>query len=195
MTVCAPGHSFVPPQTLPTPYNGQQVPYGSVAPYDPRQPIYRRNQSAYGRQQMPDGGNSSANRTLLGSCNAQAQKLTDIDGTKGLFFLFSDLSVRQEGLFRLKIKLFDVKHSLDLFGPASDQGVDREGPCLATAYSKVFQVFSAKKFPGVPDSTERSRCFAQQGQKISIRKDPAKGDGRDGSKRKRNDGRDDEDDF
>jgi hypothetical protein len=36
-------------------------------------------------------------------------------------------------------------------------------PILATAYSDVFQVFSAKKFPGVIESTSLSKCFATQG--------------------------------
>ena len=36
-------------------------------------------------------------------------------------------------------------------------------PVLATAYSEIFQVFSAKKFPGVIESTALSKCFATQG--------------------------------
>jgi hypothetical protein len=36
-------------------------------------------------------------------------------------------------------------------------------PVLATAYSDVFQVYSAKKFPGVIESTGLSKCFATQG--------------------------------
>ncbi|KAL9123939.1 MAG: hypothetical protein Q9217_006685, partial [Psora testacea] len=44
-------------------------------------------------------------------------------------------------------------------------------PVLATAYSNEFQVFSAKKFPGVIDSTDLSKAFAKQGIKIPIRKD------------------------
>lgn len=53
-------------------------------------------------------------------------------------------------------------------------------PVLASAYSPAFQVFSAKKFPGVHESTALSKTFAQQGIKIPIRKDGAKnGDGDD----------------
>ena len=36
-------------------------------------------------------------------------------------------------------------------------------PVLATAFSDVFQVYSAKKFPGVIESTGLSKCFATQG--------------------------------
>jgi hypothetical protein len=44
-------------------------------------------------------------------------------------------------------------------------------PVLATCFSNPFQVFSAKKFPGVIESTQLSKCFAGQGIKIPIRKD------------------------
>jgi hypothetical protein len=44
-------------------------------------------------------------------------------------------------------------------------------PVLATSFSDAFQVFSAKKFPGVIESTPLSKCFATQGIKIPIRKD------------------------
>lgn len=44
-------------------------------------------------------------------------------------------------------------------------------PVLATAFSDVFTVWSAKKFPGVKESTSLSKCFAAQGVKIPIRKD------------------------
>lgn len=50
-------------------------------------------------------------------------------------------------------------------------------PVLASTFSSAFTVFSAKKFPGVIESTELSKAFAQQGIKIPIRKDGGKGDG------------------
>lgn len=42
---------------------------------------------------------------------------------------------------------------------------------LATVFSKPFTVFSAKRFPGVVESTALSKVFASQGVKIPIRKD------------------------
>ncbi|KAK9320147.1 velvet factor-domain-containing protein [Lipomyces orientalis] len=44
----------------------------------------------------------------------------------------------------------------------------------ATSYSAPFRVYIAKRFPGVIESTELSRCFAMQGIKIPIRKDQKK---------------------
>jgi hypothetical protein len=43
-------------------------------------------------------------------------------------------------------------------------------PILASCFSEPFQVWSAKKFPGVKKSTALSRAFADQGIKIPIRK-------------------------
>jgi len=41
-------------------------------------------------------------------------------------------------------------------------------PVLASAFSDVFHVFSAKKFPGVIESTNLSKCFATQGKTYFI---------------------------
>lgn len=49
-----------------------------------------------------------------------------------------------------------------------------KAPVLASVFSQPFQVYSAKKFPGVIESTPLSRCFAGQGIKIPIRKDGPK---------------------
>ena len=54
----------------------------------------------------------------------------------------------------------------------SPNAVLKEGPApiLASTFSDPFQVYSAKKFPGVSDSTALSRKFAAQGIKLPIRK-------------------------
>lgn len=49
-----------------------------------------------------------------------------------------------------------------------------KAPVLASVFSDVFQVYSAKKFPGVIESTPLSKAFASQGIKIPIRKDGPK---------------------
>lgn len=50
-------------------------------------------------------------------------------------------------------------------------------PIMTANFSEPFTVFSAKKFPGVCESTPLSKTFAAQGIKIPIRKDnAAKGD-------------------
>jgi hypothetical protein len=46
-----------------------------------------------------------------------------------------------------------------------------KAPILASCFSECFTVYSAKRFPGVVESTNLSKCFATQGIKIPIRKD------------------------
>ena len=64
---------------------------------------------------------------------------------------------------------------IDVGNPNSGGLNKARAPVLAFVYSDKFQVFSAKKFPGVIESTPLSKCFAAQGIKIPIRKD-TKGD-------------------
>lgn len=44
-------------------------------------------------------------------------------------------------------------------------------PIQASSFSEPFTVYSAKKFPGVCESTDLSKTFASQGIKIPIRKE------------------------
>lgn len=59
-------------------------------------------------------------------------------------------------------------------GQNNNQLNQGRAPVLATCFSDAFQVFSAKKFPGVIESTPLSKAFAGQGIKIPIRKDGPK---------------------
>jgi hypothetical protein len=71
---------------------------------------------------------------------------------------------------RLKLSMCDVGSG------SGANAVVSTGKCpiLATSFSDPFVVYSAKKFPGVIESTPLSKCFAQQGIKIPIRKDGPK---------------------
>ncbi|KAI9809701.1 MAG: hypothetical protein M1825_000133 [Sarcosagium campestre] len=105
-------------------------------------------------------------RNLIGSLSASAFKLADPDNKLGVWFILQDLSVRTEGTFRLKMNFVNVGEGNNLNTGSA--------PVLASTFSDVFQVFSAKKFPGVIESTGLSKCFATQGIKIPIRKDGPK---------------------
>ncbi|KAI0341169.1 hypothetical protein BDW22DRAFT_1332963 [Trametopsis cervina] len=73
------------------------------------------------------------------------------------FFVFPDLSVRTEGSYRLKLSLFEV--------------VGSNVYHCKSIYSAPFYVYTAKKFPGMEESTPLSCSLADQGIKIRIRKD------------------------
>jgi len=127
-------------------------------------------------------------RNLIGSLAVNAFKLNDDQGKLGLWFVLQDLSVRTEGNFRLKCNFVDVgahdgssgvagsvgSSAAAMVGGAAGQLNTGKAPVLATTYSDTFQVYSAKKFPGVIESTPLSKAFAGQGIKIPIRKDGPK---------------------
>ncbi|EHK26694.1 uncharacterized protein TRIVIDRAFT_167298 [Trichoderma virens Gv29-8] len=105
-------------------------------------------------------------RNLIGSLAASAFRLTDTTDHLGIWFVLQDLSVRTEGPFRLRFSFVNV----GAHGGAGKVNTGR-APILASCFSEVFNVYSAKKFPGVCESTPLSKTFAAQGIKIPIRKD------------------------
>jgi hypothetical protein len=115
---------------------------------------------------VPNHSQGMYTRNLIGSLAVNAAKLQDDVGKVGLWFVLQDLSVRTEGVFRLHMRFIDVSDVND-----NSQLNQEHAPVLASVFSDTFQVYSAKKFPGVVESTALSRAFATQGIKIPIRKD------------------------
>ncbi|KAJ3484116.1 hypothetical protein NLI96_g5849 [Meripilus lineatus] len=107
-------------------------------------------------------------RTLVGPLSANACRLLDEHRKPGIFFLFQDLSIRTEGTFRLRLRLMNVGAP-----PAPESGAVRVhtdvSPVLAQTFTEPFVVFSAKRFPGVPDTTALSIALGNQGQKLPLR--------------------------
>ncbi|KAI0089059.1 velvet factor-domain-containing protein [Irpex rosettiformis] len=107
-------------------------------------------------------------RTLVGPLSANACRLLDEHRKPGIFFLFQDLSIRTEGTFRLRLRLMNVgappAPDLRAYGVHTDQT-----PVLAQTFTEPFVVFSAKRFPGVPDTTALSIALGNQGQKLPLR--------------------------
>ncbi|KAI0353049.1 hypothetical protein OH77DRAFT_1407726 [Trametes cingulata] len=106
-------------------------------------------------------------RTLVGPLAANACRLLDEHRKPGVFFLFQDLSIRTEGTFRLRLRLMNVGAP-----PAPEPrapGVHTDvSPVLAQTFTEPFVVFSAKRFPGVPDTTALSIALGNQGQKLPL---------------------------
>ncbi|OZJ06632.1 hypothetical protein BZG36_00293 [Bifiguratus adelaidae] len=109
--------------------------------------------------------NPTTTRTLMGSTFSSASHLYNLEGDLGVYFVFQDMSVRTEGRFTLRCALLDVKGAQDPSRPV------RKTAVRAEVLSKPFDVYSAKRFPGMTESTELSKCFARQGIKIPIRKE------------------------
>ncbi|KAI0482979.1 hypothetical protein GGR56DRAFT_218388 [Xylariaceae sp. FL0804] len=167
------------------PQLASQAMYGSRFPGD--MAAHALSQNRLMGTQSPNG---MYTRNLIGSLAASGSRLTDPTDKIGIWFILQDLSVRTEGWFRLRFSFINLRRP----GAAPPGGSDAEllnrgrAPVLAQAFSDKFQVYSAKKFPGVCESTALSKCFAVQGVKIPIRKDGQDGKGGKGR------GSDDEDD-
>ena len=151
----------------------------------------------------PPPKSTEPHKNLIGQTHTSLQQLNGLDGEKGLFFIFQDLSVRTENWFRLKCVLYAVG-GLGLEGepelalaptPGGLTGTDlyMEAPHLASTFTKPFKVYSAKKFPGVVETTSWSSHLALQGIKIPIRNTESNKRKR-GSKADDADGDDDNDD-
>lgn len=93
-------------------------------------------------------------RNLIGNLVLNPFKLFDERGLKGIWFIMHDLSVRIEGTFKLKFLFVDL---------VTNNSVHK--------FSQPFKVYSAKKFPGVVDSSPLGKVFASQGVKIPIRRE------------------------
>ena len=99
------------------------------------------------------------------------------------YFIFPDLSVRHEGKYRLSFNLYEETKKPDEDADR-EPGAEGKPSLLAGANdpeasfdwrmelkSDVFDVFSAKKFPGLAESTPLSRTVAEQGCRVRIRRD------------------------
>ncbi|KAL8769860.1 MAG: hypothetical protein Q9209_004298 [Squamulea sp. 1 TL-2023] len=100
------------------------------------------------------------------------------------YFIFPDLSVRHEGKYRLNFNLYEeIKEPKDedIKPPSVNAVADKTlaGPMPPQAHvhfrlevrSQPFLVYSAKKFPGLAESTYISRVVAEQGCRVRIRRD------------------------
>ncbi|KAI5800374.1 velvet factor-domain-containing protein [Peziza echinospora] len=87
------------------------------------------------------------------------------------YFIFPDLSVRHEGKYRLRFSLFEETKDRDEMVPQRE-GEPREFAAQRVEVKSMpFTVFSAKKFPGLAESTALSRIVAEQGCRVRIRRD------------------------
>jgi len=88
------------------------------------------------------------------------------------YFIFPDLSVRHEGKYRLRFSLYEETKDRDEMPQPTRDGEPREFAAhRIEVKSKPFTVFSAKKFPGLAESTALSRIVAEQGCRVRIRRD------------------------
>ena len=92
------------------------------------------------------------------------------------YFIFPDLSVRHEGKYRLSFTLYEqLKDNKDSDGDGFNSmeipQINAHVSHRLEVKSTPFTVYSAKKFPGLAESTGLSQSVAEQGCRVRIRKD------------------------
>ncbi|KAL2920343.1 hypothetical protein HK105_200416 [Polyrhizophydium stewartii] len=90
-------------------------------------------------------------QSIIGTTIRAPELLTDLDGSSGLFFVFSDLSVRVHGHYRLK-------------------GEQPRSDVVTTVYTDPFVMYPPKNYPGLTESTRLSKWFSYQGATMSVRR-------------------------
>lgn len=134
-------------------------------------------QIAHGRVQTP----SANTPPILTGMPVSGMAYLDRPQEAG-YFLFPDLSVRHEGRYRLSFNLYeetkedkdkDIERSLDGKSPMTDSMHPEQASFdwRMEVKSDDFNVYSAKKFPGLTESTALSRTVAEQGCRVRIRRD------------------------
>ena len=111
----------------------------------------------------------ASNPPILTGVPASAMAYLDRPHEAG-YFIFPDLSVRHEGYYHLSFSLFETtkdKKDLDISDTVLEAGVDYR----MEVKTKAFCVYSAKKFPGLKQSTNLSIAVAEQGCRVRIRRD------------------------
>ena len=101
-------------------------------------------------------------RVMMGNIFANALHLEDERKQFGYFCIFSDLSIRVEGIYRLRFDLLRLS--------IPPQPVAGANQIIAVALSDRFQVFPAKRFKGMTPSSPLTVALARQGVKLHIRR-------------------------
>lgn len=144
--------------------------------------LYTTLESA--RQLAHGRGMPHAQAPVLTGTPVAGTAYLDRPGPAG-YFIFPDLSIRHEGLYRLAFNLYE-----ELKDEKDEDAVDQPPPpgtltptpttpgapnghisFRLEVKSMPFPVFSAKKFPGLAESTSLSRVVADQGCRVRIRRD------------------------
>ena len=94
--------------------------------------------------------------------DVRASDSTPENSRIGVYYIFHDISCRQNGLYRLVFTLAPVDPLSLIKGERT--------PIAAETISDVFEVFSAKDFPGMKESTWLAKELKRQGATVSVKK-------------------------
>ncbi|OXG20464.1 hypothetical protein C366_01998 [Cryptococcus neoformans Tu401-1] len=100
-------------------------------------------------------------RNLYGNLHVGGVKVPDLEGKMGVWFLFTDLCVRQEGSYSLRFRCYDITAVEEGGLPVAQ---------LAECRSQPFRIYSPRQIPILPKLTELAEHFAKLGFKLNTRK-------------------------
>ncbi|PWN50313.1 hypothetical protein IE53DRAFT_369016 [Violaceomyces palustris] len=154
--------------------NGKVLP---VPPFFPAAPIPLRALKGTGLTPAYPNPSERVTRNLVGCAVASASVLRDVEDNWGIFFVLQDISVRTEGVYRIRLTFVNL-------GMNGRVNIGHS-PALAETFTEPFQAYSPRRFPGMLHPSPLSRKLASQGVKIPVRLD---------LKKKKKKGRNPEDD-
>ncbi|PWN28743.1 hypothetical protein BDZ90DRAFT_217498, partial [Jaminaea rosea] len=103
-------------------------------------------------------------RRLEGKTYSSGHLVKDLDGqTMACFFVFPDLSIKDEGMFALRFNLIRG------LVPSSSSSPSLAGGIVTSVTSVIFENYSPRRFPGSLESTPLTRTLAGQGVLAPIR--------------------------
>lgn len=125
-------------------------------------------------------------RRLMGTLVASPYQAKDENSIAGTFFVFPDLSCRAPGRYRLHFKLLRID-------PFNMQQGAIHGT-VANIITEVFNVYTAKDFPGMRASSALLKALRRQGLNVGVKKGSEARRGKGGRMKKEDASSSDEDD-
>ncbi|KAH0582959.1 hypothetical protein H2248_010855 [Termitomyces sp. 'cryptogamus'] len=118
--------------------------------------------SGDGLSSLDMGSSIGSNPPLLyGNLVSSIDQLEDLQGDMGLFFIFSDVSLRWRGQFQLGVTVTKISRT-DSFG---GMGVSDHGVVLAETRTRPFDVLPYSQYTAVP-RTRLTNSFIRQGARM-----------------------------
>ncbi|KAG6817878.1 hypothetical protein H0H87_001710 [Tephrocybe sp. NHM501043] len=163
---------------LPRPNLQQLLPLNRAIHTHAHSLVHYRPTHAVSLMSIESPGSSSCSKTYQSEPKASLSLL---------LMTVLEITLDYLGSFRLRLRLMNIGAP-----PAPEAGATcvhtGVSPVLAQTFTEPFVVYSAKRFPGVPDTTALSIAFGNQGQKLPLRNRHGS------SKRRRRDESSDDDD-
>lgn len=101
-------------------------------------------------------------RRLTGTLVASPYQAKDEYGIAGNFFVFHDMSCRSPGRYILLFKLIRIDPRMMIEGT--------KHPTVASVTTNIFDVYPAKDFPGMRQSSDLLKALRRQGLNVSVKK-------------------------